>query len=64
MEEGFIPDRGHYGVAYSTEEWVEGEPQFSIWTGVKTKGRQHFRVTTYRCDGCGHLDSFAREPAP
>jgi hypothetical protein len=61
MEAGFMLDRGHYGVPQATAEWVEGEPERSIWTGIKTKGREHYRVETYRCEGCGRLDSYARE---
>ena len=55
-------DRGHYGTPQATAEWVEGEPERSIWTGIKTKNRHHYRVETYRCEGCGRLDSYAREP--
>ena len=62
MEAGFMLDRGHYGVPQATAEWVEGAPEASIWTGIKTKGREHYRVVTYRCEGCGRLDSYAREP--
>lgn len=61
MEAGFMLDRGHYGVPQATAEWVEGAPEKSIWTGIKTKGREHYRVETYRCEGCGRLDSYAHE---
>jgi len=57
MEEGFILDREHGGVAVS--QWVEGEPERSFWTGIKTRGREKFQVTTYRCSGCGYLESYA-----
>jgi hypothetical protein len=62
MEAGFLLDRGQYGVPQKTAEWVEGAPERSIWTGIKTKGREHYRVLTYRCEACGYLDSYAREP--
>jgi uncharacterized Fe-S cluster-containing MiaB family protein len=61
MEAGFLLDRGQYGVPQTTAEWVEGTPERSIWTGIKTKGREHYRVETYRCEVCGYLDSYARE---
>jgi predicted nucleic-acid-binding Zn-ribbon protein len=58
MEEGFILDKGHYN-AQMVSQWVEGEPERSIWTGLKTKDRDKFQVTTYRCSGCGYLESYA-----
>jgi ribosomal protein L37E len=61
-EAGFMLDRGQYGSPQATAEWVGGAPERSAWTGIKTKGRAHFRVETYRCEACGHLDSYAREP--
>lgn len=58
MEAGFIVDRGHYS-AEDVSYWVEGAPERSFWTGLKTKGREKFQVTTYRCAGCGYLESYA-----
>lgn len=61
MDVGFIKDES-YGTTHVTE-WVEGEPEKSVWTGTKTSGRQLMPVTTYRCTSCGYLESYAR-PAP
>jgi len=58
MEEGFILDRGHHS-SKSVSQWVEGEPERSIWTGIKTKDRNMYQVATYRCGGCGYLESYA-----
>ena len=58
MEPGFILDRGHYG-QHEEQSWVEGQPVLG-WTGIKTKGRDAFTVTTYRCEACGYLESYAR----
>ncbi|MGH9766957.1 MAG: PF20097 family protein [Blastocatellia bacterium] len=58
MEAGFILDLGHYN-AKTVSQWVEGAPERSIWTGIKTKDREKFQVTTYRCAGCGYLESYA-----
>ena len=58
MEEGFILDLGHYNTK-TVSQWVEGEPERSIWTGIKTKDREKFKITTYRCAGCGYLESYA-----
>jgi hypothetical protein len=60
MEEGFVLDRGHYSFP-SEQQWVEGEPQRSFWTGLDVDGKRLYKVTTYRCEKCGRLDSYARE---
>ncbi len=59
MEAGFLLDHS-YGETLQ-EQWVEGEPRPSIWTGLKLKGATRYTVTTYRCTACGHLESFALE---
>ena len=62
MSEGFVLDRGAYDSA-NTQKWVEGEPKRSFWTGLKTDNREAYVVTTYRCDRCGFLESYAQKPA-
>jgi hypothetical protein len=57
MEEGFIIDEGYR--TRRPEKWVQGPFEFSIWTGLKLRGRQQLQVTTYRCDRCGYLESYA-----
>jgi hypothetical protein len=57
MEQGFIADQTYGGVLAS--RWVEGAPEKSFWTGVKTKGKEDVEVRTYRCSGCGYLESYA-----
>jgi predicted nucleic-acid-binding Zn-ribbon protein len=57
MEPGFVLDRGPGGVAQ--ESWVDGAPVPSNWTGLKVKAHQLVPVTTYRCTGCGYLESYA-----
>ncbi len=56
MEGGFIKDQGS-GTVQS--EWVEGAPETSFWTGIKTRGKEQFPVATYRCSSCGYLESYA-----
>ena len=58
MEEGVTLDRKH-GNAIGVPEWLEGPPEHSIWTGLKTKGRDRFPVRTFRCTRCGYLESYA-----
>ncbi len=59
MQEGFILDRGHYD-SKRASEWVEGEPVRSFWHGgLKVSDKAQYEVTTYRCGGCGYLESYA-----
>ena len=60
MEEGYLlesTDSGH-----KTTEWVAGEPEPSVWVGLKTKGRRKIRVSAFRCQQCGALDMYAPDP--
>ena len=57
MELGVIIDVGYGAVTQSS--WVDGEPEKSIWTGLKLKGRVRIPVITYRCPHCGYLESYA-----
>ena len=61
MEPGYLLDRAH-GNAGNVAAWVEGAPERSIWTGMKTKDRDVFPVTSYRCERCGFLEFYARPP--
>ena len=63
MERGFIPDeyRDHNEVTV----WVQGLPERSPETGwVVLSGTRMWQVVTYRCTGCGYLESFARDELP
>jgi hypothetical protein len=60
MEEGFVLDRGHYSFP-AEQQWAGGEPQRSFWTGLKIDEERLLKVATYRCVGCGRLESYARE---
>ena len=61
MEPGFVIDRGHHQIA-GTQQWVEGTPEKSFWTGLKTKGRESYEVRSYRCERCGFLETYATNP--
>lgn len=45
--------------SFATQQWVEGQPEKSFWTGLKTKGKELKEVRTWRCPRCGLLQSFA-----
>jgi hypothetical protein len=57
MDEGYIVDNAS-GI-WVQSEWVEGPPQTSVW-GLKLRGKQRRRVMTFRCPGCGYLESYAK----
>ncbi|MDB5671280.1 MAG: hypothetical protein JWO25_2239 [Alphaproteobacteria bacterium] len=57
MVTGFIVDIGYGAVAASN--WQEGEPKKSFWTGVKQVKSQQHEITTWRCERCGFLESYA-----
>ena len=61
MEEGFALDRGHYD-SKRVAQWVEGQPERSFWSGIKTKDRRIFEVSVFRCERCGFLESYATHP--
>jgi len=63
MESGFILDQAPGGAKLQAN-WVEGPPTPSFWTArgrLKIQGRERLPVTTFRCDVCGYLESFAIE---
>ena len=54
---GFVIDQS-YGIV-TVSKWQAGQPQKSIWTGLKQfKDRQH-EIVTWRCGGCGTSASAA-----
>ena len=60
LEEGFIRDAIPGGGSVPSA-WYQGPLERSFWMGVKTLGRVHYQVRTYRCTQCGFLESYARE---
>jgi hypothetical protein len=59
MEEGF-EITGPTGHTVKPDDWVEGKPEASFWTGTNLRGRARHQITTYRCERCGYLESYAR----
>jgi hypothetical protein len=58
MEQGYTIDESHGGNR-KVPTWVLGEPERSIWTGLKLRGKERLQVSTYRCRRCGYLESYA-----
>jgi len=57
MERGFIIDEGHG--KRTVQRFILGEPEKSVWTGLKIRGKDKLDVTTYRCRRCGYLENYA-----
>jgi hypothetical protein len=55
MEEGFILEHR------AAVRWIAGKPEASFSGDIKARGKEQRQVTSYRCIGCGHLESYARE---
>ena len=59
MSRGFVVD--HNMGAATVGLWVEGEPVHTVWGGgVRAPRERSIPVATFRCVGCGFLQSYAR----
>jgi hypothetical protein len=64
MSEGFVADRTHHSAA-AVASWVEGQPERSVWTGLKLSGKPRFDIATWRCSRCGFIEQYASDaPSP
>ena len=52
------------GSGYKQQQWIEGAPEISQWTGVKTKGKETHLIDTYRCERCGLVEQYAPAVRP
>ena len=62
MVAGYIPDMAHGRVAVPA--WYSGEP-VSHWLGglaFSIRKKSGMPISTYRCESCGYLESFAWLP--
>ena len=59
MVEGFTFDQSGGSVFVNT--WVEGAPEKSFLHGINIQGKRWFQVSTFRCEKCGYLESYARD---
>ena len=53
-------DHSHHSYGHPGQ-WVSGEPERSIWFGVKKGGRKRLDIASYRCPRCGRLELIAPE---
>jgi hypothetical protein len=64
MRAGYLLDKTQPSAFYSQGEnleWIAGEAgKKSFWRqGVRLAGKERRNVVTYRCAGCGYLESYA-----
>jgi hypothetical protein len=57
MVEGFAMELPTGRLAVNS--WVEGKVERSWWTGIKFANKRRHPITTYCCNKCGYLESFA-----
>ena len=57
MEVGIMLDKSRNRIEIT--EWLEGTPETSFWTGLKTKGKARYTILSYRCPRCGLLQDYA-----
>ena len=60
MTRGFVLDHGDYNYKFR-QMWVEGAPESSFWSGIKTSDRTAYSVDADRCKRCGRLELYAAE---
>jgi hypothetical protein len=59
MRAGYLLDLRHHD-RRGQARWVEGPPEKSFWKGLETSRRRVLPVTTWRCERCGLLESYAQ----
>ena len=60
MREGFVFDLKDYQIKQQ-QVWVEGAPEPSFWSGLKTKDREAFHVQAFRCAVCNFLEFYTTD---
>jgi hypothetical protein len=60
MAEGFLLDTAQQ--AGRVASWVEGPPEYYWLKILKLRNRRRYAVESWRCTGCGFLESYAAAP--
>jgi len=58
MAIGYLVDHGHANRRV-VSGWVEGEPEKTSFFNLNVDDRLYLEVRTFRCLGCGFLESYA-----
>jgi predicted nucleic-acid-binding Zn-ribbon protein len=59
MAEGYVPSRANKWQG-QIPVWVSGQPVKRFWGGIDLDGKNTVAVQTFRCQGCGYLESYAK----
>lgn len=59
MEQGFVMDMDSGSRLVS--QWAPGAPVKSFWLGTKLPADKMIAIGVFRCEGCGFLESYARD---
>lgn len=64
MKRGFLyrPHVNGMGGDMRGLTWIEGDTPGESIMDVRERGAIQYRITTYRCQKCGHLEIYALEP--
>jgi predicted nucleic-acid-binding Zn-ribbon protein len=54
MQEGFLIE------SKLPLRWIAGKPKTSVLGGTQARGTEQRQIESYRCVGCGYLESYAR----
>ena len=54
MQEGFTLEHR------KAVRWISGKQETSFLGDIKASGRAHRQIESYRCVGCGYLESYAQ----
>lgn len=61
MEEGYVPIRSNsYKWLAQIPAWISGQPRKSFFGGIDLDGKNMVAIKTFRCMGCGYLESYAK----
>lgn len=58
MDAGILVDKADYNMP-GKQQWAEGAPERSMWSGLKLKGHEQADVVAFRCPQCYLLQSYA-----
>jgi predicted nucleic-acid-binding Zn-ribbon protein len=60
MVDGFVLNHGDYA-SKGQQIWVAGQPESSLWSGLKTSDRDIFKVQAFRCADCIFLEFYTTD---
>lgn len=59
MQQGYILDSMYGNLVTTTSKWSQGRPKKILSFALPSSDKKSTEITTYRCPGCGYLESYA-----